>query len=385
MSIKGHSSDPAKSRMRAVIAATAAATALSVGWSAPGSADLDLRPQTAPQMAPMSTAGTARDADGTRSLRRSAIVWTRFVDVKFSAAGLMIADPRGTHLRRLTHPANAVVDVNAKLSPDGRLVAFERDDADGISHIALVGVHGRRVHILHLGCTHQCLGDANPTWTPDGHHLWFTRAVGPITNDNAASAAIWKTDLTGRHVSRVSPRDIDGRFEDGFVQFAPAGYIVVVRLNLARDQTAVFRMRPDATHPVRLTPWRLNADLPDVSPATSGPTRNLVVFETYGHGGAPTNGDTSAVATVSAAPRSDHHIRYLTSRTSAPVMHFNPCWSPDGTHVAFVRFKSVESDPIVHGDIWTARSDGSDKRPVSISPVFDFRPDWGFQPAAAGE
>ena len=41
-------------------------------------------------------------------------------------------------------------------------------------------------------------------------------------------------------------------------------------------------MRCDGSQIRQLTPWRLAADVPDLSLATGGPTRNLVVFETFG-------------------------------------------------------------------------------------------------------
>ena len=56
---------------------------------------------------------------------------------------------------------------------------------------------------------------------------------------------------------------------------------------------------------------------------------------------------------------------------------FNPTWSPDGRRVAYVRFKSVESDPIVHGDIWTMSWDGTDRERVSRSKLLELRPSSG--------
>jgi Tol biopolymer transport system component len=294
----------------------------------------------------------------------------------------MASDASGDHLRRLTHPDEGVVDVDPKISPNGRRVAFERDDTEGISHLMVVGIHGRGLHEVDV-CDDPCIGANQPTWGPDGHHLYFTRVDGPIDSDgNAVSARLWRTDLQGQHVVPVSDPNVDGRFEDAWAQFAPAGYIVFVRLSLARDDAAVFRMRPDGTHACRLTPWNLDADLPDVSPATSGPTQNRAVFETYGHGGPP-RGKVSAIATVRASCGGEHHIRYVTSATSDPVWHFNPGWSPHGRHVVFVRFKAVDGDPIVHGDIMTSRWDGEHRQLISRSPLFDFRPDWGPAPRAS--
>ncbi len=283
----------------------------------------------------------------------------------------------------MTHPGAGLHDLDPQFSPNGRLVAFERDvpdpTYDEVGTVGIVRANGRGERVLDLGCVDPCFSDNQPTWTPDGRHLLFQRVTGPIDNHgNARSAALWRTDVKGEHVTRVSPRRIDGRFEESWAQFAPAGYLVLLRGNNATGHSAVFRMNPDGTKACRLTPWSLDADLPDVSPARRGPTKDLLVFETYGHG-AP-DGQSQAIATASADCEGDHHVRYLTSPTALPVQNFNPAWSPDGRQVAFVRFKYLDSDPIVHGDIWRMRWNGEGKRPVSQLDLFEFRPNWGPTP-----
>jgi TolB protein len=325
---------------------------------------------------------TARDP-GFASSSGQHIVWSQFVDLDFSAARIMVTDPDGESRQRLTRPAEGVVDIDPRVSPDGRWVAFERDEMDGNGHLMLVRVSGGGLHEIDVGCVDPCLSANGPTWTPDGHHLIFEKVIGPIdAHGNAAAAFLAKTDLTGDHVVRITPRRLDGVVEDFNAQFAPDGYMVVIRLNLARDRPALFRMRPDGTHACRLTPWALSADIHDVSPATSGPTEDLAVFETYGHN-QPPPGTVSAVATVKATCGGDHRIRYVTSPTREPVWHFNPTWSPDGQHLVFVRFKSVDGDPIAHGDLETSRWDGSDRRRIVQGPLFDFRPDWGAAPTTS--
>jgi hypothetical protein len=95
-------------------------------------------------------------------------------------------------------------------------------------------------------------------------------------------------------------------------------------------KSAVFRMRPDSSHVRQLTPWRLDADLPDVSPATHGPTKDLVVFETFGHG--PPEGSQQDVATVPATcfPLADcaSKLRCVTDNGAGPDtrFEFRPDW-----------------------------------------------------------
>ena len=117
------------------------------------------------------------------------IVWSQFVDLDFSAARIMVTDPNGESRQRLTRPAEGVVDIDPRVSPDGRLVAFERDDADGNGHLMLVGSStagpprgGRRLH-------DPCFSANGPTWTPDGHHLIFEKVIGPHRRARERAAA----------------------------------------------------------------------------------------------------------------------------------------------------------------------------------------------------
>ena len=363
-----HSGGPPPHRGRLLVLAV---TALLVGGTA-------LVGGPAAQGAGRDTDDGGDDGDGAHGQH---IVWSQFVDLDFSGARIMVSDPKGRHARPLTKPAPGVVDIDPKISPNGRWVAWERDDTQGNGHLMLVRIDGRDEHEVDIGCVDPCLSANGPTWTPDGRHLIFEKVIGPIDpHGNAASALLWMTDLDGDHVVRLSDPALDNVVEDFGAQFAPAGYMIVNRLNLARDKTAIFRMDADGTNACRLTPWALSADTSDVSPATGGATEDLAVFETYGHGGVPP-GEVSSVATVRATCGGEHDIRYVTSPDSDPVWHFNPAWSPDGRHLVFVRFKSVDGDPIVHGDLVTSRWNGEDRDRIATSPLFDFRPDWGRAPS----
>jgi WD40-like Beta Propeller Repeat len=143
-------------------------------------------------------------------------------------------------------------------------------------------------------------------------------------------------------------------------------------------------MDVDGRNVRRLTPWKLDADTPDLSLATRGPTKDLIALETYGMG-AP-RGKSSNVATVPATcnPVSEcrKRTRFVTHHHSGAVWSFNPSWSPSGRRLAYVRFKPGDRHTPAVGDIWTARPDGSQRRPVSRSPLFEYRPDWG--PAPSG-
>jgi hypothetical protein len=134
----------------------------------------------------------------------------------------------------------------------------------------------------------------------------------------------------------------------------------------------------DAGAPTRTR--RLEADTADLSPATHGPTKDLVAFETFGHG--PPEGAQPDVATAPAtwASMADctGKIRYVTNNGAGPATSFNPSWSPGGTRIAFTNvLPPPDPNSVAISDIWTVRPNGENRQLVSRSPQFEFRPDWG--------
>jgi Tol biopolymer transport system component len=178
---------------------------------------------------------------------------------------------------------------------------------------------------------------------------------------------------------RLSQPGIDGVYEDYRARYAADGqYLIFVRVRNSDIKSAVFRMRPDGSDVRQLTPWEVDADEPDLSLAVDGPTKDLVAFETFGHG--PPDGSQQDIATVPATCRPlaacTGEIRYVTHNGSGPRTSFNPSWSPDGKRIAFTDALFPQDGPAI-GDIWTVRPDGSGRQQVSRSPRFEFRPDWG--------
>jgi hypothetical protein len=114
---------------------------------------------------------------------------------------------------------------------------------------------------------------------------------------------------------------------------------------------------------------------------SSGPTKDLVIFETYGHETPP--GESSNVATVPTTCTSlsdcKHQITYLTTYHNGVRAAFNPSWSPDGTRIVYTEFKGTDDD-CCKGDIYTMDANGKHRTAVSKSPLFEYRPDWGVAP-----
>jgi Tol biopolymer transport system component len=261
-------------------------------------------------------------------------------------------------------------------------VVFERDlPPQGRATLAMVGSDGRGQHTIPVNCTDPCAGVQDPGWTPSGRRIVFTRVIGPfdLINQSAHSAVLYTARQDGSGMRRLSQRGIDGVYEDYHARFAASGkYLIFLRVRNRDLKTAVFRMRPDGSDVRQLTPWRLAADVPDLSLAARGPTKDLVVFETFGQG-AP-KGSQPDIATV---PATCHplaacirEIRCVTHNGAGPRASFNPSWSPGGKRIAFTDALFPAGKPAI-GDIWTVRPDGRGRQQVSHSPRFEFRPDWG--------
>jgi Tol biopolymer transport system component len=320
---------------------------------------------------------------------KSTIVWSS-IDSDFSRQRLVTAQPDGSNLHDLTDPKpKHTNDIDAQFSPDGTQVVFERDLRNGKdAQIVIIDADGQNERVVELGCTDPCADDIAPTWTPGGARIDFTRVVGPfdLPGESAHSAVLWSALPDGSDIRRISEPGIDGVYEDYFARYSPDGtYIVFTRVRNDPFDSAAFRMNLDGTDIRRLTPWRIDADLADLSPATSGPTKDLIVFETYGHDETRPEGKSQNIATVPSTCTSVQdcrkRIRYLSHHKGGPLASFNPAWSPNGRRIAYTKFRNEDqTHPCCLGDIYTVRSDGSHRRPVSTSPRFEYRPDWGVAP-----
>lgn len=297
---------------------------------------------------------------------------------------LLIAKPNGQNQRELTAPAATHNDTDPAISPNGEDVIFTRydDTRDGLADIRLLSTHGGSPVALDLGCTGNCLDDERATWIADDRIAW-TRYILDASYQPFGIAGVLYTghigDGTVTDVERLSPIDPngDGAWEDAYARPTADGrYFVFERFDLNNGPGAAFRMRPDGSGLAQLTPWSLNADLAHPSPATSGPTTGLVVFQTFGKDN-PT-GTSRDLATVPVTCTSlaacTSAIHYVTNNGMGTGRASTPAWSPNGKRIAFTGRPSV-NDP--NAEIITIKYDGTDPRLVSTSPRFDYRPDWG--------
>ncbi|WP_457098769.1 TolB family protein [Microbacterium sp. P5_E9] len=291
---------------------------------------------------------------------------------------LRIGDPLGLMSRGLTARSPGVVDDHASRSPDGWLVLFERTTDQGsdigIVHIAEPGV----VTIVDTGCrtTPDCAGAVRPTWSFDGSRVLFTRVMAPIDGSGvAASAALYSVNLDGSDLQRVSSPDLAQGTEEGEVKFSPDGrrrvFVRVTSIGGVR-MFAIFKSDADGSHARQMTPWELDAGRPSISPAVSGSTAGLVVFDVADDRSV---GSRDVALMPLACDRIDEctrWTRYVTHDHPGPWSAFGASWSPDGRSLSY----AVETARGAWATIWTATWDGTWTHPMT-GWTNSFSPSWG--------
>lgn len=321
---------------------------------------------------PASASVSTHDADPPST--RGIIVWT---DRTNAGDHLMIARADGTHRRSLTPVTPDEGDIDAQVSPDGRWVMFEHDNPQTFT-VRLIHPDGTGAHDIPLPCTSPCIGiSGGPTWLTN-HRIAYVVVNGPISADGtAASVAVFTARPDGSDVRRFSPKADEGRFEYSHLRLSPDGsYVTFRRGDLAVGRSALFRADPDGRHPHQLTPYALDADVNDLSTARHGPTKDLLVFESFGRGDLDkTFVDIATVpATCGSLNDCASKIVWLTDNAATGRRNANPNWSPDGSSIVFTDRASID---INDAEIWTMRYLGTQRQRISNSPDFDFRPTWG--------
>ncbi len=305
------------------------------------------------------------------------IVWgnAASLDVVDVTVNLIAANADGSGQHVLTPKRSGVSDADATISPDGSQVLFARNH-DDTAELRLVPIDGGPTTVVPLPCRGGCIGYDKGTWL-SGKRIAFTKYVSGDQYKNGYAGILYTARLDGTGLRRLSPAGRDGVYEEMYARLSPDhSFFVFARERIRDGDAAVFRMAPDGTGVRRLTPWSLQAQLPHLSPATSGPTAGLIVFQSYGEGNP--DGSSRDLVTVPADCASPAACRaalaYVTHNGMGTARASNPAWSPDGSHLVYAGRPS-END--VNCEIVTIAYDGSGAHTVSTSAAFDYRPDWG--------
>jgi len=313
------------------------------------------------------------------------VAFRRYLNAKQTRAAVLTIAPDGSSERRLTHPPVRTVDDLPDWSPDGRRLVLSRCPADNVCHLMIVNADGSGLRALTRPCgkppepagiPRGCQDASNPSFTPDGRHILFTRATGHVktfpkldTDQIQHSAiAVIRADGTGdRAILRMPPYRADANNP----QLSPDGRTIVFEEHTSplahpRLSQAVFTVRANGRGVRRVTPWRLRGgDGPDW--ARDG---SRILFRSNADVG---DFEKSQLYTIRPDGRGLTRLTHVGGGTKLLSASF----SPDGTRIVFAMAPKGQLP-----DLYTMATDGSDIQQVTHSPQWDSRPDWGPQPAA---
>jgi len=257
----------------------------------------------------------------------------------------MRADGSALHL--LTHVGPDVFAQHPAWSPSGASLAYDLGPSGpGSTQIWTVGADGSGAHRL---VADPFFRDFEPSWSPDGTRLLFTRC-----RPDFSACALYQAAANGSHLRELLPFRTE--ILNFRATFSPDGSrIAVGSRNRAGVQGAVYVLRADGSDLHRVTPPELGAFGPSWTPDG----RHLLMA---------TNCCTPAHAAISRIGVDGTGLVQLTRPGAQHDVY--PSASPDSRYVAFER-----NNPDFTGfAVWVMRADGSD--PHRVGPALSGEPAW---------
>jgi Tol biopolymer transport system component len=309
------------------------------------------------------------------------IAFRRFLNEERTWGAVFTIKPNGRGERQITHPAPGFVDRNPDYSPDGRRIAFEREQvgctdvcSDEVFVVNADGTHLRQLthNAPGQGCGDGGTCSGTPAWSPDGRKIAFERASGPVVDDliENVGIAIMNADGTGIHPLTQLSRPSQG--EDSNPQFSPDGTRIVFQRNNVRDArpadgVALFVLNLRTGRERQITPWPMRAgDTPDWSPDGT-----RILF----HDNLDNPPDVSP--NLFTIRPNGTGLRQLTFATGGTPQYLGSSYSPDGRFITVGRRPETGG---VNADVMVMKADGTHIRNLTRTQLYDSYPDWGPDP-----
>jgi len=236
----------------------------------------------------------------------------------------------------------------ADWSPDGKRIAF-MSDRDGKLDIFVMNADGSNVQkVVDTG-----LNDYMPAWSPDGKQIVFFAANWPSVKQD-----IYVVNADGSALRKLTdtPSVVD---EDP--AWSPDGSKIVFQSD--RDGNfEIYRMNPDGSNQQRVSRNTFPDYWPDwwmpASPRSAAPASGKIAFVSDRDG----NGEIYVMNADGSNPQR------LTRNAQWDGL---PCWSPDGTRIAYYHYRSETT-----WAIFVMNADGTDPRQLTDYVAKDIEPVW---------
>jgi Tol biopolymer transport system component len=266
------------------------------------------------------------------------IAYSQFTDASLNAAVVKVGHLDGSGLRQLTGDGANVIDENPSWSPDGRRIAFDREQPQSgcgpgcvTREIYLVTVADRELtQLTHSPAGTACGGTAqvschfDPAWSPDGTQIAYAGSEGVNAGDRDG---IWITNLAGQTRQVTTPRD-------GVADSGPAWSPDGASLAFSRRSeagSAIFTVTAAGERLHQLTP--LNGGFSE-QPAWS-PDGARIVFRS----GPDVSSSGFEPSQLFSVPVAGIALTALT-RAAPDLDYRSPTWSPDGSRIIAVRVQA---------------------------------------------
>jgi dipeptidyl aminopeptidase/acylaminoacyl peptidase len=260
-----------------------------------------------------------------------------------------------------TSPAS---DVDPTWSPDGQRLAFTRigftSSKVDLPHIWVMNADGSSQTQL----TKAPKPDTYPAWSPDGTQIAFTR--GHVNKPEQTNIFVMNAD--GSHEKKLT----NSPGFDGFPSWSPDG--TKIAFTSDRDgNPEIYTMNADGSGQTRLT----NNPADDAHPAWS-PDGAWIAFISDRDGSFQLYKMPSTGVPPGGVPQ---RLTSGLDQDYIPVGEYAPTWSPDGTTIAYTADLDVNFQIVTIG----AGGGPGDRVTPLPSPAAGFAPDWQRAPATAAQ